>query len=233
MQIRDKVIIITGASQGIGEATANFLAKQGAKLVLAARSVDKISQLANSLPGSLALVTDMRKSEDIKKLVEETIKKFERVDILINNAGQGLHTPVETINIKDFQDVMALNVYGPLLATQAVLPQMRKQGGGLIVNVSSGVTRGFFPGIAAYAATKYALNAISFTAAQEFAKDNIKVLVIRPKITSSNFYKNLVGGRPEEIQNRMKSGELPVDAPEYVAEKIGELITTEQPDMIL
>ena len=108
MQIKNSVIIITGASMGIGMAAAKELSNKGAKVVLAARSADKLKALEKEIPGSFAVETDMRKPGDIKKLVDTTMKKFGRVDILINNAGQGLLAPVETIDIDDYKSIMDL-----------------------------------------------------------------------------------------------------------------------------
>ncbi len=103
------------------------------------------------------------------------VQKFGRVDILVNNAGQGLLAPVEKIDIEQYKSIMDLNVYGVVRAMQDVIPQMRSQGGGLILNVSSMVSKNYYPGLAAYASTKYALNAISLTARQELAGDKIIV----------------------------------------------------------
>jgi len=231
MQIKDRVIVITGASAGIGFETAKYLASKGAKLVLAARSKDKLESMAKSLPDAIAVQTDMRNSADVKKLIDQAIKKYGRIDILINNAGQGIYGPLEKINVEDFKQVMELNVYGVLEAMQAVIPQMRTQGGGMILNVSSGVSRRYIPGLAAYASTKYALNALTFTAHQELEKDNIIVTTILPKMTATDFGKNAIGSRPDFSG---RPGALPeVDPPEKVAEKIAELIETEQTELVL
>ena len=125
------------------------------------------------MPNSLMIVTDMRKDSDVVKLVEKTVKKFGRVDILINNAGQGIYGTVEKINLEHYKEIMELNMFGVLRGMQAVIPQMRKHGGGMIVNVGSGVTKRYIPGISAYSSTKYALNALSFIARQELAKEKI------------------------------------------------------------
>ena len=154
MEIKNKVIIVTGASGGIGLAIARYLARQGAKVVLAARSGEKLQALAKEIPGSLAITTDMRKPEDIDNLILKTASVFGRVDVLINNAGQGIYGPVEKINIDDYKKVMELNVYGVIRAMQAVIPQMKKQGGGTILNVSSLVSKNYFPHLGAYASTK-------------------------------------------------------------------------------
>ena len=231
MEIKDKVIIVTGASQGIGMETAKYLAKHGAKLALAARSADLLDNLAAKLPHAIAVKTDMRKPADVRNMIDQTLKTYGRIDILINNAGQGMWGPVEFIKIDEYHDVIDLNVYGVLRAMQAVIPQMRKQGGGMILNVSSGVTKTHLPMLAAYSSTKYALNAISLIARMELEKDKIIVSVIHPRATSSNFYKNLrnKGMSLEEIARRG----TPIDTPEKVAGKIGELIRSEAAELII
>ena len=234
MDLKGKIVIITGASQGIGRAATELLAKQGATVVLAARSADTLRAFAKDLPSALVIPTDMRKPDDIKRMVSETLEKFGRVDILINNAGQGMYGPVETIDIDKYKEIMELNVYGVLRAMQAVIPVMRKQGGGMILNVSSRVSKNYFPNLAAYASTKYALNALSLTARTELAADHIIVSVMHPKMTATNFGKNAMGTRPS-YANRPAGSVAPrpgmeIDTAEQVAEKIVELIHSEAPE---
>ena len=224
MQIRNKVAIVTGASSGIGLAVARLLAEHGAKVVLAARSADKLKTLEKEIPGSLAVVADMRKAGDVARLVKEADKKFGRVDILINNAGQGLLAPVEKINLDDYHDVMELNVFGALRAMQEVIPIMRKEGGGVILNVSSLVSKNYFPQLAAYASTKYALNALTLTAREELMKDGIVVGAFHPKMTATDFGKN---SRGIKYESRAGRPGMQVDSAEEVAEKIIEQIESE------
>jgi len=235
MDLKDKIIIVTGASQGIGLSTAEYLTGQGAKVVLAARSEDKLIELSKKLPDSLPIKIDMTNPDDIKKLINETLEKYGRIDILINNAGQGFYTSVENIDIDSFKKVMDLNLYSVVLAMQAVIPVMRQQGGGIIINVSSAVTKNYFPGLGAYSATKYALNAISLTARQELAPENISVSIVLPKMTSTNFMENSLGMDPEVVKSRMKGrlNDMIIDTPETVAEKIGELINSGQAELLV
>jgi NADP-dependent 3-hydroxy acid dehydrogenase YdfG len=223
MEIKDKVAIVTGASAGIGLAVARYLAAQGATVVLAARSADKLNELAKELPNALAIPTDMRQPGDIRRLVKTAFDRFGRIDILVNNAGQGMYGPVESIDIEQYKSVVELNVYGLLRAMREVIPIMRDQGGGTIVNVSSRVSQNYFPNLGAYASTKYALNALSLTARAELMPDGIVVSVLHPKMTATDFGKNAVGARPD-FSARIVSGALPIDTPEQVAEKLGELI---------
>jgi short-subunit dehydrogenase len=231
MDIENKIIIVTGASQGIGLETAKILANGGATVVLAARSEDVLKKLEKEIPGSFAVPTDMRKPADIKNLIEKTNQKYGRIDVLVNNAGQGMYGPVETIDIEKYKEIMELNVYGALRAMQAVIPIMRKQGGGMILNVSSRVSKNYFPNLAAYASTKYALNALSLTARAELAKDNIVVSVMHPKMTATNFGKNSIRASADFLYAR--PGDRPqmeIDTAEQVAEKIVDLIKSEAPE---
>ena len=221
MEIKDKIAIVTGASAGIGLALARLLAEKGATVILAARSVDKLKQLEKEIPGSLAIPADMQKPEDIRNLIHQARGRFGRIDILVNNAGQGLRSPVETIDLDEYRAIMELNVFGVLSAMQAVIPIMRKQGGGAILNVGSMVSKNTFPTLAAYASTKYALNALSLTARQELAKDNIIVSVFHPKMTATDFGQN---ARGEKYDSRAGRPGMAVDTPEAVAERIVEQI---------
>lgn len=145
MDVQNKVVIVTGASSGIGLATAKLLAEKGAKLVLVSRSKDKLEQLSRELPNSLAVPADMTKGSEIKRMVEQTEKHFGRIDVLVNCAGQGYDAPVEKTDINIFQHIFDLDVVGPLVAMQQVIPIMRKQGGGTIVNISSGTALMYLP----------------------------------------------------------------------------------------
>jgi short-subunit dehydrogenase len=229
MNIKDKVMIVTGASKGIGEAVARLFAGQGARVVLAARSEERLAALEREIPGSFSVRTDMRKPEDIHDLVQKTLKKFGRIDILVNNAGQGMYGPVEHADIAAYRDIMELNVFGVLRAMQEVIPVMRRQGGGMIVNVSSRVSKSYFPNLGPYASTKYALNALSLTARSELASDHIVVSVLHPKMTATDFGRNASGGHPDIVSlYENPSRAMEIDTPETVARKMLDLIRSEE-----
>jgi short-subunit dehydrogenase len=190
MDITGKVVLVTGASEGIGAATARLLAARGAKVALAARSLDKLNELSGELAGSFTVQVDMTQPESITAMVDAVVDHYGRIDVLVNNAGRALRAPIADVKIADFQDIVDLNVYGPLLALQAVVPHMREQGGGSIVNVSSNVSKMAIPTIGAYAATKNALNGLTLTARGELATDGIVVTVMYPSQTATNFGKN-------------------------------------------
>ena len=194
MEIDGAVVIVTGASSGIGAATARLAAERGAKVVLAARRTGRIEDLARNLPDALAGTTDMRDPAQIARLVAATLDRFGRVDVLVNNAGQGLHVPVEHVRLDDLRAITELNFYAPLLAMQAVIPPMRKQGGGAIVNVSSMTSRMVLPGVGGYSATKAALNMLSQVARRELEPDGIVVSVVYPAVTDTEFHRSLAAG---------------------------------------
>ena len=232
MDIKDKVVLVTGASTGIGLAASRLLAKNGAKLVLNARSEDKLEQLAKELPGSAAFPADMSDEFAVREMIDKIQAKLGRIDILINNAGRGMHCPLESIDIREYRKLWDLNVLGPLIAMQAAIPVMRKQGGGTIVNISSGTALMYAPGLSGYSATKRALNGLSLTARNELARDNITVSVVYPYVTKSDFYKNLVSGEPKpKTADEYVAGRAPADTSEFVAELIMDVIKTGEPEI--
>jgi short-subunit dehydrogenase len=194
MELVGAVTIVTGASSGIGAATARLAAARGANVVLAARRVARITELAEELPGALAVPTDLRDPAQMVRLVGTTLDWYGRVDILVNNAGQGLHMPLEQVRLDDLRAITELNVYAPLLAMQAVIPPMRRQGSGVIVNVSSMTSRMVLPGVGGYSATKAALNMISQVARRELAPDGIVVSIVYPSVTATEFHQSLAAG---------------------------------------
>ena len=234
MNVKNKVVIITGASEGIGAALAKLLSANGANVVLAARSAELLKKLEVDLPNSLAISTDMRKSDEIVKLIQKTVERFGRVDLLVNNAGQAQYGPVEKVDLVGYQSIVELNVYGPLLAMQAVIPQMRKQGGGMILNISSMVSKQYIPNLGSYASTKYALNALSLTARKELEPDKIIVSVFHPRMTATNFGKNAVGTRLfEDRASSTTRHDMPIDSPEAVAAKILLQIESEDAEAMM
>lgn len=238
MDISGKVIIITGASMGIGRVAARKLAAAGAKLVLAARSLDKLTSLTAELSQqgaeALPLQTDMRDQAAVRRMVERAFQQFGRVDILINNAGQAAAGNVAEVDPDDYRRIIELNIFGPLYAIQAVVPKMRLQGGGLIVNISSMVSRMRIPGLAAYASTKSALNMLSDTARVELAADNIRVVSVYPRLTATDFGKNSLGNRAMRAGQRGPNPDAPAaDSPDLVAEKILEAIQKEPHDQYM
>lgn len=225
MDVKNKIVIITGASSGIGLATARLLAKHGAKLALVARSKGKLEKLSRELPNSLAVPADMTRINEIKRMIKQTLEHFGRIDVLVNNAGQGYDAPVEKIEIDTFRHIFELDVVGQVVAMQQVIPLMRRRGGGAIVNVSSGTALMYLPNMSPYSSLKGALAMISLTAREELKNDNIVVSVVYPYVTLTDFEKNTIKD-PSLLAQREEEGELPhpPDTPEYMAQKILEAI---------
>lgn len=222
MNLQDRVVIVTGASSGIGLATAKLLAKKGAKVALVSRSRKKLERLAAELPGSLAVAADMTRVYEIESMVNRTVQHFGRIDVLVNCAGQGYDAPVEKTNVDTFHRIFDLDVVGPLVAMEQVIPIMRKQGGGTIINVSSGTALMYLPYNGAYSALKRALVHISLTAREELNKDNIVVSVVYPYITLTDFEKNTIKDAVPERGEEEGSIPFPADPAEYVAQRILE-----------
>ncbi len=215
-----KVAIVTGASSGIGRATARLLAEKGARVALISRSRENLEKLSRELPGSRAFPADMTKGSEIERMVTDTIECFGRIDILVNNAGRGYDTPVEKIDIGTFRYIYDLNVLGPIIAMQKVIPVMRNQGGGTIVNTSSGTALMDLPGMSPYSSSKKALANISLAARQELVNDRIIVSVVYPYITSTDFERNTIRAVPVPEDKMEPVGPYPADSAEFVAEKI-------------
>ena len=239
MDVAGKIAIITGASDGIGRATARCFAEAGAKVVLVARSKEKLEELAEELRRQdrevFVLLADMRDPIAVKRMVDKAFEHFNRIDILVNNAGQSAAGPIAAIDIGHFRQIMDLNVYGALYAIQAVVPKMRLGGGGVIINISSMVSKLRLPGLGTYAATKAALNALSVTARVELAADNIRVITVFPRTTATDFGKHAVGDMALRERQRARAASIgqPVDSPEYVAKKILQAAQTEPEEIYM
>ncbi|HXB50456.1 MAG TPA: SDR family oxidoreductase [Streptosporangiaceae bacterium] len=215
-----KVVIVTGASSGIGAATARLLNDAGASPVLAARRADRITELGRALDGALAVRTDVTDLADISRLVDLTLDRHGRIDGLVNNAGVALHQPLDVLDLDEFASVLDINVISVVAMTQAVLPAMRAQGSGRIVNISSGTTRMVMPGVGAYAATKAAVNMLTAVARQELASDGIAVSLVLPFITATEF----AGGR--FLPGRDNRPGPAAHSPEYVGKVILRALRT-------
>lgn len=230
MDIKDSVIVITGASSGIGAATARAASEAGARLVLAARREDRITALAAELGDAIAVRCDVTDQTQLAALVQAAIDEFGRIDVLVNNAGQGLQAAIEQIDLDDFRAVLELNLVAPLAAMQAVLPVMRSQNSGAIINISSGTTFADVPGTGGYVASKIALERLSAIARNELEGTGITVSTMIPFATDTEFLGSIRAGRAEAQE--MTAGAT-FDTPEQVADAILQLIESGAPRMDL
>jgi len=182
--IEGKVVVITGASSGNGEATARHLSSQGAIVVLGARRIDRIKSLAEDITRTggkaLAVPTDVTQVDQVKRLVEQAVQTYGRIDVMINNAGLMPHSPLERLKIDDWDRMIDVNLKGVLYGIAAALPYMKQQKAGHIINVSSVAGHKVRPGSAVYAATKTAILVISEGLRQEVKPYNIRTTVISP-----------------------------------------------------
>lgn len=182
--IEGKIVVITGASSGLGEATARHLSEHGAVVVLGARRIDRIRALAKALAGregkAIAVQVDVTQSEQVKQLVDAAVERYGRIDVLINNAGLMPHSPLERLKVADWDRMINVNIKGVLYGIAAALPYMQRQKSGHIINVSSVAGHKVRPGSAVYAATKHAVLALSEGLRQEVKPYHIRTTVISP-----------------------------------------------------
>lgn len=232
MQVQDRVAIITGASAGIGLATARLLSERGARLALVARSKYRLEKLAAELPDAIAVPADMTRPYEVRMMVERSRTRLGSIDILVNNAGQGYDSPVENINPDTWRYILELDLMGPVIAMQQVIPIMRNKGGGAIVNISSGLTLMHLPNSSPYSSVKSALADISLTARIELEKDNISVSVVYPYVTLTDFEKNTIRDTPTDEPEQGGGGRFPPDTAEFVALKILEAIEGEEAEVL-
>jgi short-subunit dehydrogenase len=194
MNPHNRVVIITGASAGIGAATARAFAGAGARVVLAARSAEALGRLAATLPGSPVVIsTDVSDPAQCRALIDGAAAACGRVDILINNAGVGLAGPVADLDAGDLERAMAVDLLGPLRLAQAVIPLMRRQGRGQIINVSSVLAAQTLPYLGGYAAAKAALERVSEALRMELRGSGVAVSVLRPGTTRTEFSQRRLG----------------------------------------
>jgi NADP-dependent 3-hydroxy acid dehydrogenase YdfG len=182
--IEGKVVVITGASSGNGEAAARHLSAHGAIVVLGARRAERIQSLAKDLTGrggkALAVTTDVTRYEQVKRLVDTAVQSYGRIDVMLNNAGLMPHSPLERLKIDDWNRTIDVNLKGVLYGIAAALPYMKQQKSGHFINVSSVAGHKVRPGSAVYAATKTAVLVLSEGLRQEVKPYNIRTTVISP-----------------------------------------------------
>lgn len=183
-----KVVLVTGCSTGIGRELSRVLSESGYTVVATARNVATLKDL----PVSLRLPLDVTDQEAIKAAVDEVVASFQRIDILVNNAGYSIRGALEEVSVEDVERMFAVNVFGIIHMIQAVLPVMRRQGGGKIINIGSISGKFVQPVNGAYCASKFAVEALSDALRLELSNDNIQVTVIEPGPIKTNFFKTML-----------------------------------------
>jgi short-subunit dehydrogenase len=201
MQVSGKVVVITGASMGIGEAVAKLFADRGASVVLLSRDAER-AEAARARVGhaerTLALACDVRNREEIDRVVGLTLHHFQRIDVWINNAGHGILDSVANVDMSAVRETFETNFFGALEAMQAVIPVMKQQGSGAIINISSVAGHIPIPFHAVYSSTKFAMNAIGKAARIELLSNGINVLTVCPGYVRTDFSKNAIKGREQK-----------------------------------
>lgn len=184
IDIKNNIVVITGASRGIGAEIARAFARENCRLVLCGRDKKLLKEVAASceLPKKLiaTIIADVRKPVGMKKIVDAAYRKFGRVDIFVNNAGVGYRRSIVEVPEAEYDATFDTNLKAVFLSFKELIPRMKKQGGGQIINISSMAAQKNDPGIALYAASKAALNKLSESVAGEVRGDNIKICVVAP-----------------------------------------------------
>ncbi len=215
----DRIVMITGSTRGIGFATATEFLKAGDRLAVFCRHGNHVEEAKKGLSSLgnresiLDQVGDVRKASDVKRMVAQCLKRFSRIDILINNAGTGALNPIEKMSEKEWDDVLDTNLKGPFLFMRQVIPIMKRQGKGIIINISSGLGVVGMANLSAYCASKFGVIGLTQVAADETAKSGIKVYAVLPAAVNTQLIKG--SGFDLDPSTLM--------SPEHVAEKIFKL----------
>jgi NADP-dependent 3-hydroxy acid dehydrogenase YdfG len=204
--ISGKVIVITGASSGLGEATAKLLAGQGATVVLGARRAERIDALADELTKvggkAVSVTTDVRAREQVKRLVDTAVESFGRIDVMLNNAGVMPLAPLERLKTDEWDQMIDVNLKGVLNGIAAALPYMKEQKSGHFINVSSVYGHKLGPDATVYCATKFAVRALSEGLRQEVKPYNIRTTVISPGAVATELLEHI---SEKEIQDQTRN----------------------------
>jgi NADP-dependent 3-hydroxy acid dehydrogenase YdfG len=215
--IEGKVVVITGASSGLGDAAARLLSEEGATVVLGARRADRIQALAQELSASggkaLAIATDVTRREQVKNLVDMAVETYGRVDVLLNNAGLMPLAPLERLKVDEWDQMIDVNLKGVLYGIAAALPHMKEQKSGHIINVSSVYGHKVAPGAAVYCATKFGVRALSEALRQEVKPYNMRTTVISPGAVTTELLDHISETDiAESVRERVAEFGIPADS---------------------
>lgn len=213
-ELTNKVVLVTGASSGIGEATARELAAAGAAVVLGARRVDRLEALKGEIEAAggaaMARALDVTSREDVAAFVEAARDRFGRVDVIVNNAGVMPLSPLAALKVEEWDRMIDVNIRGVLYGIAAVLPVMQAQGHGQIINIASTAAHQILPGAAVYCGTKFAVRAISEALRQE--TDTVRVTVISPGVTESELADTITHAETAAFIGEYRKKAIPADA---------------------
>jgi short-subunit dehydrogenase len=209
MEMEGKVVVVTGASMGIGEAIARVFADRGARVVLLSRDATRAEtarQRIGHMERTIAMACDVRQREEIDRALTLTLHNFERVDVWVNNAGVGIRDTVADAEAASLRELFETNLFGAITSMQAVVPAMRKTGGGAIINISSVAGHLPVPYMAIYSASKFAMNAIGKGARLELWRDHINVLTVCPGYVRTGFGEHVVANRQGNVRPKAVRG---------------------------
>lgn len=205
MELKNKTVVITGASSGIGQSLALALAETGANLVLVARREEKLKEIAAALPegiSSLVIPADVSQEADVQNMIDRTVEKFGGIDVMVNNAGYGLFKPIHEMSAEDFDGMIAVNLRGVFLGMKYALARMYEQGrGGAIVTISSLAGKNGFAGGGGYCASKFGVMGLMEAAFHEARSQNVRVINIAPGSVDTPFFDDIDGApaNPEKV----------------------------------
>jgi NADP-dependent 3-hydroxy acid dehydrogenase YdfG len=232
MNIEGKVMLITGASSGIGEALARTAAAGGARVVLIARREDRLTALAEEIgDAALAIRADVTDAAQVRSAVAAAVDTFGGIDIVVNNAGQAMIGDIANVDIDDYRAIVDLNLVAPMIVMQETIPVLRSRTKSSIINVSSGVTLMAMPGSSTYSSSKAGLNQLSAVARNELQADGITVSVIYPFITATELDKSMRGA-PSAPDAGSSWSPTPHTA-EHVADAILDLVRSGDAELSL
>lgn len=231
----DQVVVITGASSGIGAALARRLGREGFRLVLGARRPDALRAVAAEAGNASIVVVDVTRRGDVERLRDEALAQFGTVDVWVNNAGRGINAPVLELTDEQFDEMMAVNVKSALYGMQAIVPHFKERGRGHLINVSSFLSRVPLATYrSAYNAAKAALNALTANLRMDLRRQypEIHVSLVMPGMVTTEFARNALGGTPAVTwASRPGGGGPPIQSADDVAAEIESLIASPREEL--